>query len=268
MNVLFATYAFLFGLIIGSFLNVVIARFRTGMSLSGRSRCFSCGKTLSWYELIPLLSFIFQRGRCRVCHTRISWRYPLVELLGGFAFPLVFLKVGVGTPSALLYGFVIASLLIAIAVYDVRHKIIPDLFVYLLSIFALGGIVWQHSLTLPTLATLWHVLAGPLLFLPFALMWFFSRGTWIGFGDAKLAWGIGWLLGLSKGIVAILFSFWIGAVVSIGAIAISKSHGLFSTHKRFTMKSEIPFGPFLVLGLGLVWFWGIDTTTLLSFFVW
>src|ERR1700752_70221 len=89
---LFGIAAFVFGTIIGSFLNVVALRYNTGFSLGGRSRCFSCGKTLYWYKLIPLFSFLIQGGRCRKCHSQISIQYPLVEALTGLVFLGLFLK--------------------------------------------------------------------------------------------------------------------------------------------------------------------------------
>ncbi|MBI3273714.1 MAG: prepilin peptidase, partial [Candidatus Colwellbacteria bacterium] len=139
------------GLIVGSFLNVVIMRHSTGSSvLKGRSRCFACGHVLEWHELIPLASFFIQKGHCRACSTRISWQYPIVELLTGMLFFLVWLK---ATESGIMnyeswfinYGLLVTgywlsffSLLIVIAVYDFRTKIIPDRFVYPLIIFGIG----------------------------------------------------------------------------------------------------------------------------------
>lgn len=81
MHTLFIIFTGLFGLIVGSFLNVVILRMNTGKTLGGRSMCLSCNKKLEWYELIPLVSFIIQRGRCTKCHSKISWQYPIVEAI-------------------------------------------------------------------------------------------------------------------------------------------------------------------------------------------
>src|SRR5258708_6076020 len=120
---------FALGAAVGSFLNVVILRWNTGLSLGGRSFCFSCGKTLRPHELIPIASFLFARGRCRRCRAKISWQYPLIELLTGLIFLAVFAQ-GLPILSAYLYIFVFALLLI-ISVYDTKHTIIPDRLVYL-----------------------------------------------------------------------------------------------------------------------------------------
>ncbi len=95
MDISFGIFFFILGIVVGSFLNVIVLRFRSGLKATqGRSICFSCGKTLQWYELIPVASFLFQGARCRGCNSRISWQYPLVELLTGAIFILVFLKEG------------------------------------------------------------------------------------------------------------------------------------------------------------------------------
>ena len=122
---------FIFGTIIGSFLNVFVLRYNTGVSfVTGRSRCFSCSKDLHWYELIPLFSFLMLRGKCLKCKSKISYQYPLVEGLTGIIFVAVFLVIGLA-PILPLY-LIVASLLIAMSVYDFQHKIIPDGMVYTL----------------------------------------------------------------------------------------------------------------------------------------
>ncbi|HEY9480675.1 MAG TPA: prepilin peptidase, partial [Candidatus Paceibacterota bacterium] len=200
---------FILGLLVGSFLNVVILRWNTGMAISrGRSACFSCGKTLSWHELIPVLSFVAQKGRCRSCGTKISWQYPLVELLTGLIFVLGFISV---KPFLLIAALL--SLYVVIAVYDLRHQIIPDTFSYGAACVALGLIGWQWHVT--GVIDLYQVIAGPTLFIFFWFFWAVSRGSWMGLGDAKLALSVGWALGLSAGIAALLLSFWTGAIVSL-----------------------------------------------------
>ena len=235
--------AFIFGTIVGSFLNVVSLRFSTGKGLGGRSMCMSCGKTLSWLELFPLFSFIIQRGACRSCKSKISWQYPLVEFIAGAIFVLIFFRftpVSYVTGLVTLMQLIIACLLVVITVYDIKHKIIPNQFVYTFAIFALatlffGGVSWVH---MPTYTQL---LAGPIVALPFALIWLVSKGTWMGLGDAKLALGIGWLLGINGGFNALILAFWIGAAASLA--------WLFFTYKKFKPRMEIPFGPYLILGL-------------------
>lgn len=241
---------FLFGLIIGSFLNVVILRYNTQKSFGGRSACMSCQNTLSWYELIPLFSFLGLRGRCLNCKTKISIQYPLVEFTTGLIFSLLFLKLqDIFFISTFVFSITYAyyatmfSLLVIIAGYDLRHKIIPDMLVIFLGVLTFAGLFFfddsvflGFSVHVPNLL---QFIAGPLVALPFALIWLLSKGTWMGLGDAKLALGLGWLLGLSRALSAMVLSFWSGAFIGLFLIIFSKKHG---------MKTEIPFAPFLVLG--------------------
>lgn len=246
MDTLSLILSFVFGAIIGSFLNVVSLRFNTGMTLGGRSKCMTCGKTLTWMELIPILSFLAQKGACKKCRSKISWQYPLVEFIAGVLFVLILI---VFPPITLLVAvttiiqLITACLLLVITVYDIKHKIIPDQFVYAFAALALiglfvGGTSWFHTSSYEAL------LAGPILALPFALLWLVSKGTWMGLGDAKLMLGIGWMLGISAGINALILSFWIAAALSVA--------WLFLVYKKFRAKTEIPFGPYLILGMYLV----------------
>ncbi len=257
---------FLFGIIIGSFLNVVILRFNTGMSIAkGRSKCFSCNKLLAWYELVPVFSFLIQRGRCRSCGTRISWQYPLVELLGGLALVVAYLYTP--TVSSVFLSITLFVLLakilflyIVIGAYDLRHKIIPDFFSYSAAFLALAaiGVEWLGTGSLD----MYRVIAGPALFAFFWFFWAVSKGKWMGFGDAKLALSVGWILGLSQGIVAILFAFWIGTLVMLPVMLYQRlrhaKHGL-------GMKSEIPFGPFIIAGFLASLLMHIDLPALASY---
>jgi prepilin signal peptidase PulO-like enzyme (type II secretory pathway) len=245
MDSYFLLFSFILGTIIGSFLNVVVYRYKTGMGLGGRSRCFTCDRALTWSELFPIASFLVQRGACRKCRSRISWQYPLVEAATGLLFILVFyFYPPLSLEAALDTLFYLAStaLLVIITVYDFRHKIIPDEWVYTFAVLALLRVCAEPSL--------WGFLAGPLLALPFALLWLVSGGKWMGLGDAKLALGMGWLLGLSAGISAAILAFWIGAIISV--------LWMFFTFKKFKHNLEIPFGPYLVLGTYLVLFFHIE----------
>ncbi len=253
--------AIILGALIGSFLNVVIYRYNTGLSIAaGRSQCFVCGKKLLWYELIPLLSFLFQKGRCTVCHTKISWQYPLVELATAFLFfAVTYRQISLYEIFSLypngfmysvllaLYYFIIISIMVVIAVYDMRHKIIPNGLVYMFILLSLGKLLvftYLFAWPLDTLGLL-NLIAPLLLAFPFAFLWFISKGMWIGFGDAKLALGIGALLGLAQGLSAIMLAFWIGAAYGIVLLVWSK----FSPNKHGVSigpASEIPFAPFLM----------------------
>lgn len=252
MDFLILAMVFILGTIIGSFLNVIVYRYNSGTSpLRGRSQCFSCGKTLVWYELIPLLSFLLQGGRCRKCRVKISWQYPLVEAITGVMFVSVFfLEKSIFETVLLLFIF---SILTVIAVYDLRHQIIPD---GLVALFSIASLV-NYFLTISLVDAVqfpyaWTLIAGPLLFFPFWFLWFVSQGRWLGLGDGKLALGIGWFLGATLGGSAIMLAFWIGAGYALVMMGVQKV--LKNAKNKLSMKSEIPFGPFLILATAIVYF--------------
>jgi len=202
---------------------------------------------LSWYELIPVFSFLGLRGRCLNCKTKISIQYPLVELATGLIFTALFLKfqdvffanVIIFSVTYAYYATVFVLLLI-IAVYDLKHKTIPDTLAFLLGLLAFSGLFFFSSYGFsPHLPSIWEFLSGLIIAAPFALLWLVSKGAWMGLGDAKLAIGLGWLLGLSRALSGIVVAFWIGAVGGLFLVIFSKKYG---------MKSEIPFAPYLVLG--------------------
>ena len=207
----------------------------------------SCQNKLVWYELIPILSFLGLKGRCRNCKTKISIQYPLVELVTGLIFAALFLKFqDVFFFNTLIFSFtyayyaVVFSLLIVIAVYDLRHKIVPDALSFILGVLGFVGLFFFNSYGFyPHMPSILEFLSGLLIALPFLLFWLVSSGTWMGLGDAKLAIGLGWLLGLSRALSGVVVAFWIGALFGLSLVIFSKKHG---------MKSEIPFAPYLVLG--------------------
>ena len=238
---------FVFGLIIGSFLNVVILRFNTERTFGGRSGCMTCMNQLSWYELIPVFSYLGLRGRCKNCKAKISIQYPIVEFLTGLIFAMLFLKfqniLFWSTPVFIFsYAYYAAafSILIVIAVYDFRHKIIPDMLSLVLGILAFVGLFFFNSYGFyPHFPSILEFASGLIIAAPFAFFWLVSSGRWMGLGDAKLAIGLGWLIGLSRALSGVVVAFWVGAIVGLALVAFSKKHG---------MRTEIPFAPYLVLG--------------------
>ena len=238
---------FVFGLVIGSFLNVVIFRYNTHRSFGGRSGCMSCQKKLSWYELVPVFSYIGLGGRCKGCKTGISIQYPLVEIITALFFGGLFIKFQdiffantVSFTITYAYYAVMFSLLLVIAVYDLKHKIIPDILALVFGILAFFSMfLFTNFGFSPHIPALLDLFSGIFISVPLALMWLFSRGTWMGLGDAKLAIGLGWMLGFSRMLSGLVLAFWSGAIVGLILMAFSK---------KYRMKSEIPFAPFLVLG--------------------
>lgn len=259
------------GALIGSFLNVVILRFNTGKGINGRSGCFTCGKTLHWYELVPIVSYLVQQGKCRGCKSSVSIQYILVEFFTGLLFALISARVLfplVDTYSAvtiinLIIALTAVSVLVVIFVYDLRHKIIPDIFSYGFAFLALARLVLYYQSYIFAYPGILDLLAGPIVALPFALIWYFSKGAWMGFGDAKLALGIGWFLGLVGAVSALCLAFWVGAVVSVGLLVVQKY--LPGSKRSLLFTSEVPFAPFLIIGLLIVYFFPLDIFYLKTF---
>jgi len=229
----------LFGLALGSFLNVVIARVPAGGSLvHPRSACPGCRAPLAWYDNIPVLSFVVLRGRCRACGMRISWRYPIVEVITAAVLVLAYVAFG---PSAdFLVACALLPALVAMTAIDLQHQMIPDAItlpgipVGLLLNLATWRISWVDSLI--------GIVLGGGLFLVIILA---SRGG-MGGGDLKL----GAMLGAFLGWKALLFALFVAIVLggAIGAV-------LLATGRR-GRKDPIPFGPFLAAGGAMALFWG------------
>ena len=229
---------FLTGLVVGSFLNCVIYRLNTKESfLFSRSHCPKCHHILKWYDLIPILSFIIVKGKCRYCQKKISWQYPLVEIFTGLIFLLlVTCHLSLVT---LIYYIVVSSLLIVIFVYDLKHYIIPDKIIYPAIITAL---IFNFQFSIFNSSILSGLGAAGFFF----LFWLISRGRWMGFGDVKLGFFMGLFLSWPNILVALFSAFFIGAIIGIGLIALGKK----------TLKSQVPFAPFLVIGTFIALFWG------------
>lgn len=258
MDILLPFFVFLFGLIAGSFLNALLHRFQTGRGMGGRSQCASCGAVLSARDLVPLLSYALLGGKCRHCRARISPSYPLIEILAGLL--VLFTYLGTPDTSTFLIHSSLWLILLFIATYDLKHLVIPAYFAEALALASFVALFLEgHTFVLPSLYAL---LAGPLTALPLFLLFLVSHGRWMGFGDPKLALGLGWFLGLEEGIAALLFSFWIGALISLFLLLRAAFRG---KEKRLTMKSEVPFAPFLITGAALAYFTNA-TETLTAFF--
>lgn len=235
--------AFVFGALIGSFLNVVIWRVPRGESIvRPRSSCPACGHEIAWYDNVPIISWLVLRGRCRSCGAAISVRYPLVEAGTGLAFSLVALGAYAGVyPAALLPAlFYLAAVGIALTLIDLDHHRLPNAIVlpsYPISaiLLILASIVTGEYDRLLSAAIGAAVL--------FALYWLLAIGYpgGMGFGDVKLAGVLGMLLGWvgwAALIVGGFSAFVLGGVVGV----------LLMLGRRATRKSRIPFGPFMIAG--------------------
>lgn len=249
-----------FGSIVGSFLNVVLLRKNTGESfVNGSSRCFSCGTKLDPIEMIPIFSFLFQRGTCRHCGSKISLQYPLIEFIEAIIALLIYRSST--SIEGFLFYFVAFTALFLIAAYDTRNKIIETHFWLIFSCFALFEALFRwsdlHSLVLQTIV--WDVISSLGIAFFFYALWFMSHGKWMGLGDSYLALSLAIFLGFQLNIIALFLAFWIGSIVGVVLLLLSRS--------RFTLKSEIPFGPFLALGAFLAWYFHAFFIEVLGFFL-
>jgi leader peptidase (prepilin peptidase)/N-methyltransferase len=220
-----------FGLIIGSFLNVVAYRLPRGESIvNPPSHCPGCDVQIKPWDNIPLLSWIFLRGRCRNCSTRISPRYPLVELLTGVLFAAVAVSKGIDGDLAVLLPF--AAMLIAVADIDLEHRIVPNKILVPMAIYGVAASAVVRTGMLPEL-----LIAGGAAF-TFLLVAALIHPAGMGMGDVKLAGVMGLYLGASIA-PALLVAFLSGSVVGIGVML---------RHGAGGRKKGVPFAPFLALG--------------------
>lgn len=233
------------GLAVGSFLNVVIYRLPRSKSLvTPRSSCPGCGALIRWYQNVPLLSYIFLRGRCRGCVARISPRYPLVELLTAVLFLVFFWRYGISVATAGFWFF--SACLVAVFFIDLEHTIIPDKIT--LPGVAIGLMLAAVSDHLDFVSSILGVFAGGGSFL--LVGWLgakmFKKES-LGGGDVKLAAMMGAFIGPARIFLVFVFSAVLGLLVSVVVLMISA---------RFRRERMLPFGPFLVLAALLVVFYG------------
>lgn len=248
---------FLFGAIVGSFLNVCIWRIPEGTFFeNARSVCRKCGAKIPFYLNIPILSWLLLRGKARCCGTRISFQYPVVEALTGLLFVIIYWKFPFLQPRNGFYVFdysailrfahaaTFASLLLVCAAIDFRHMIIPDV-ISLPMIIASPLVVWLHP-DLDWLSALLGVTAGGASLYAIAwLYWLIRKEVGMGMGDVKLLAAIGGWIGHQGIIPTIFYGSILGALAGLTAIVLGKS-----MHKEggVGLKAAIPFGPFLALG--------------------
>ena len=243
MESFFIFFMFLFGLIIGSFLNCLIWRLYKEETVLGRSYCPKCGQELRWYDNIPVLSFIFLKGKCRFCGDKISWQYPLVEIITGllFAFSYYFsLQNGLSFLELFFYFFVI-SLSIIIFVFDLRWYLIP------VWVVIIGGVL-IISLNIFFGASILNVLLSMLIGASFfGLQYLITRGKGIGEGDIWLGALFGAIFpDIKLLILSIFLTYIIGGLVAMVLI-------IFKIKK---IGSRLPLGIFLSLSLLIVLFFG------------
>ncbi|MGB9848061.1 MAG: prepilin peptidase [Minisyncoccia bacterium] len=289
VEIILSVILFLIGLGVGSFINVITTRFQPDSHIkfsqlvSGRSRCPFCFHQLKWYDLIPIFSFVFLRGKCRYCKNKISYQYPIVEFLTAVIFLGLFLKIYNLTPVRLalaqqiyswpvilLLSFAIyLSILIILSIIDLKYYLLPDNYIlfgvvlaFLFNAFFywinqnphnnfftcginfLGSYIDYFNCQIPFWLSpiLGAIFTSGFLF----LIYLFSRGKGMGFGDVKLGIFIGLILGLTNSILALVIAFIFGSIAGI----------ILLVAKKRTLKSMVPFGPFLALGVLITIFFG------------
>lgn len=231
---------FLFGLVIGSFLNVVIDRLPRSENIVWKpSHCDYCQKPLRWYELIPVISFLFLVGRCARCKKQLSIQYPIIELVSGISFVFIYSQAAdVAGMVSLIFLF---CLFLVLFIIDCKEQILPDELLIILLLFCI-----LYVFRMPQEARILHLLSGLGAGSGFLFLWLITRGRGLGFGDVKMSLLLGVLLGYPQIVIALYTAFLTGALV--GAILIIS--------KKAKMGSRIAFGPFLIVGTLVAYFCG------------
>lgn len=233
-------FVFIIGAAMGSFINVVVDRLIHNKSLMGRSHCDHCKKKLEWFELFPILSYVFLKGQCRRCHVKLSPEHPLIEIATGLLYVVTWFMV---PPESLVLYWGIVSCAWVIVLSDLRYKLISDSMQIALFLF----ILFQKILGKASIfSLLGDFLSGIFVLLPIGLIYVITNERAMGLGDVILAGIIGFLLGVSKGLLALYVSFLVGAIVGV----------ILLVQRKKGMKSAVPFGPFLIIGMLVAGVWG------------
>ncbi len=252
MDYIIYIFIFLFGTIIGSFINCLIYRLHENKTLGGRSFCPKCKHKIAWYDNLPVISFLFLKAKCRHCKQKISWQYPIVEFITGVLFLIVFIIncklniinclqiINYKLQIEILRDFLIISIMIVIFLYDLKYYLIldkvtlPAILVFsAINLFL--GMSWQNML-------ISGIIGGSFFLIQFVV----SKGKWIGGGDIRLGVLMGVILGWPMVILAIFLAYIIGSVISVGLVVGGK--------KKWG--SQVPLGIFLTVATVITLFWG------------
>lgn len=249
---------FLFlGIIVGSHLNVLILRFGFHERAHSRSECAQCGERIRWFDLIPLLSYAALRGHCRSCGSALSLQYPLVEGATGLLFALSYAfyppELNVLSVIGFLSLLAFLAVSVVVVVYDLRHTLVPLPFVYAAGAFAFVRRGTEALLAENLFPLIDGVSGALLLFAFFAAISFATRGRGMGSGDAYVAGAVGALLGVAGGVNAAALGVWSATIAYLALLALSRVR-LWGVSSRVTMKTELPFAPWLLVGTLFVLF--------------
>ncbi len=249
MEIIYALMFLFLGIILGSFINAWVWRIENNLSVAkGRSMCPHCKHTLAWYDLVPVLSYLILRGKCRYCKAKIGRQYPIIELTTGLLFMTTYLLLapaGVQQWIQMLLLLAVSVLLVAAYIYDSKHMELPEIF--MLPAIALGvvyfglNIFWQGYI-----AMIPQAIALGVFILAYTALWYFSKGQWLGAGDIRLAAIMGLFLAPKQLVVGIFAAYLVGSVYGVAVLIKSK--------KKQGIK--VPFGPFLIIGFYFGLFFG------------
>ncbi len=251
MDFLLAIFSLLIGLVIGSFINCLVWRLHEKKTILGRSFCPCCNHKISWYDNIPVLSFLILNGKCRHCKKKISWQYPIVELITAILFFLAWYLqkdnfgaiLEIKQVLILLRNWFLIVVMIIIFIYDLKWYLILD-------IITLPSMILAFILNLIIGYSFWDLMwAGGIGGGFFLFQFLISKGKWIGGGDIRMGLLMGFALGSVLNLaVALFLAYIIGSVVGIFLILINK--------KKWG--SQIPLGVFLSISTIITLFWGSD----------
>ncbi len=234
INILIGVYVCILGAIIGSFLNVIIYRVPAGESIAkGRSKCMNCGEQIKAYDLVPIISYIFLRGKCRSCKARVSIRYPMIEVLTGLIFLGTFLVEGLEIKSFLTMA--VGAILIAISAIDFDHMIIPNGLVIALIPLAIAYGIWDYDVAIVS-----RIIGAFVVSLPLFILIIIIPDSFGG-GDVKLMFVMGFILGWQNTLVGTFIGILLGGIVATAALIKNRKKG---NEKQ----THIPFGPWLAIG--------------------
>ncbi len=248
MTIIILVLLIILGTSLGSFLSVIIHRVEKQQKgiIIGRSRCPHCRKTLAPADLVPILNYLYLRGKCRYCKKPISPMYFFLEITSALVFVLLYVKFpfvmefgaetySINTATLLQYVFYALNsvFLIGIFFHDLQYTRIPDIFVFPFIALSLIGSLVMHNIDFPNL-----MIAVALALLFFGGQRLLSKGAWLGEGDVYVAVGMAFLFGWKLLIVATVLTYLLGAIISILLLIL----------KKVDRKSKIPFAPFMVFG--------------------
>ena len=234
---MFFALVFLIGLIVGSFVGVIIHRLpKREQFIGGRSYCPHCRHFLQWHDLVPVLSFLVLRGHCRYCRNKISPTYPIIELCSGIIVAVSFLFLSPFGLAYWLFWVFILELLLILALIDLRHFILPDsVMVAILVAFVCYEILGGQIAGADPVFSFGNLAGAAILFLIFFLIWSFSNGKWMGLGDVKLAGLLGLVLGFWNSVFILYLAVIIGAAAGLVLILLGRGN----------LKTKLPFGAFI-----------------------